>query len=101
MAIKQTESGTILTNKHTLLMRYAALKTGLRLEQRTDGRMKITRGPSCKARVVAEFAGEKELLKKLGLKLNRNTSYDDLIKIVDAKADAVMVLANALEATSA
>lgn len=100
MAVKQTEGGVVITGKHTMLMRYASLKIGLNLEARTNGRMKMTRGPSCKSIVLAEFAGEKELLKNLGIKLNRNTSYEDLVKIVEAKRDAVAAMASAQEAAA-
>lgn len=100
MAIQGPSTGTqfALTGPHTKLMRYAALIVGLGLEMRTQGRMQMTRGRSSKAVVVDEFRGEKELLKALGIKLNRNTSYEDLIKIVQAKKEAVMAAADAEEA---
>ena len=64
------------------LMRLLTLKQGLQIEHRTNGQMKLTRGPMCSTRVRQE----------LGIKGNRVKQMAALDKLIEAaRAEVVQV----------
>ena len=68
MAVKKTEVGTMITGRHIGLFRLETMLLGLKLEIETEGRMRLTRGRSCYARIKSEF----------GFKGNKQKVYNQM-----------------------
>lgn len=81
MPITVTEGGcTIIEGPKAMnLMRLITLRQGLLIEHRTNGRMKLTRGPMCSTRVRRE----------LGLKGNRPKLIEQLDKLIETARSQV------------
>lgn len=91
--VKHDETGTLITGPHTMGVRWITLKVGLQLEARTNGKMKMTRGPSCKKIVVTHLVND-------GFDVNIRTPYAKLIDLVESKIAAMKVTADAQEAAT-
>lgn len=82
MAIEVTQGGTLVTGPHVNVQRWITLKTALKIEKIG---MKVRRGFNARKTVATE------------LNVSSRMPYDELINLVQAKIDAVLVTANAQE----
>jgi len=75
VAVEKNESGTMITGNDIGLFRIETMLLGLKLEIETEGRMRLTRGRSCYARIKSEF----------GFKGNKQKVYDQMQNYINER----------------